>query len=403
MAGAPAPTAFGLRFLLLLSLAHGVVDLASGAIIGLLPTLREHFALSYTLVGTITLFSNLTSSFTQPIFGVLSDRSSQRWLLPFSLMAGGVGLAIIGYMPVYSLMLVAVVICALGTAAFHPEGANAAGRLAADRQATGIAIYSVGGNIGFALSPLYTALLLKIGGARGTVWGLVLPLALAAFIYRLLPKWEAFEQHLRASRAGHYAEPGPTNWSGTVLLTLLVIVRSVINIGIVTYIPFYWIDVLKNPSASASYVQVMYMMAGVFGTLLGAPLADRLGTKRTLMLSFTLLVPLQVALPFLAGWPLLICLFLAGFVVVSTFTTTLVMTQQYMPRSPGLASGLNLGLAFGMGGVGTLLLGMVADRWGVVTVLGAVAALVPVALALAAILPPDRPAASAHHRNQTVS
>jgi FSR family fosmidomycin resistance protein-like MFS transporter len=167
-------------------------------------------------------------------------------------------------------------------------------------------------------------------------------------------------------------------------------VRSVINIGIVTYIPFYWIDVLGNPPATASYVQVMYMMAGVFGTLLGAPLADRLGTKRTLMLSFALLVPLQALLGFLSGWALLICLFFAGFVVVSTFTTTLVMTQQFMPRSPGLASGLNLGLAFGMGGVGTLLLGMVADRWGVITVLGAVAALVPIALLLAAVLPADR-------------
>lgn len=395
MTGSSGTSSYGLRLLFLLSLAHGVVDLASGAVIGLLPTLREHYALSYTMVGNIMLFSNLTSSLTQPVFGLLSDRSSQRWLIPFSLLAGGTGLAAVGYMPGYWFMLAAVVVAALGTASFHPEGANAAGKLAAGQRARAMAIYSVGGNLGFALAPVYTGLLLKFGGVRGTVWGILLPLALAAFIYRLLPKWQAFEQAVNSGRSARGEGLPPANWSGTVLLTLLTIVRSIINIGIVTYIPFYWIDVLGNPQETASYVQVMYMMAGVFGTLLGAPVADRLGAKRTLILSFGVLIPLQAALPYLSGWMLLVCLFVAGFMVVTTFTTTLVMTQEYMPRSPGLASGINLGLAFGMGGVGTLLLGMVADRWGVVAVLGTVAALVPLALLLATVLPPvtaSRPA-----------
>ncbi len=378
-------------FLLILSLAHAVVDLASGAVVALLPQLQEQFALSYTMVGTIMLCSSLTSSLTQPLFGIISDRAERRWLLPVSLLLGGAGIAAVGYMPNYYLILVAVIISALGTASFHPEGAHAAGHLAAGRRARAMAIYSVGGNIGFALAPIYTGALLSLGtGARGMTWALVLPTLLALWIWRLLPQWQSLEAETSVARKVRPEELPPNNWLGAILLTALVIVRQIINLGVVTYVPFFWMDVLGHSQETARYVQVMYMMAGVFGTLLGAPLADKVGTKRILIASFAVLLPLQLALPFLDGWLLLLTLFAAGFVVVSTFTTTLVMTQEYMPRSVGLASGINLGLAFGMGGVGAQVLGVVADHWGLTATLWAVAALVPVTLLLSLILPPVR-------------
>lgn len=378
-----------LGFLLILSLAHALVDLASGSVVALLPTLENQFALSYTMVGTIMLVSSLTSSFTQPIFGIISDRSAKRWLLPVSLLLGGLGIAAVGVMPTYGLVLVAVIFSALGTASFHPEGAHAAGQLGGGRRARALAIYSVGGNIGFALAPLYTGALLSLGaGIRGLGWAIIPPVLLALWIFRLLPQWQQVEAEYATARKARAEDLPPNNWAGAAVLTLLVIVRSMINIGVTTYVPFFWTDVLGHPVASAKYVQVMYMMAGVFGTLLGAPLADRIGTKRMLVGSFALLLPLQALLPVLDGWALLVILFGTGFVVVSTFTTTLLMTQEYMPRSVGLASGLNLGLAFGMGGVGAQLLGVVSDHWGVTAAMWSIAGLVPVSLLLAAVLPP---------------
>jgi len=281
------------------------------------------------------------------------------------------------------------VISALGNAAFHPEGAHAAHNLAGDRRALGMAIYSVGGNLGYALGPAFAAGLLAAFGLRGTGLAALLPVLLAAVLVRLLPRWRAHEQEAVA-RSREEAEPGETNWRGTVLITLVVILRSVIHLGMTTYVPFFWIDVLGNDRATAGLVQMTYLLAGVLGTLLGAPLADRFGTKPVLVASFGLLLPLQAILSSLEGWPLLLCLFGAGFLVVSTFTTTLVMTQEYMPRSLGLASGLNLGLAFGMGGVGTSVLGVVADHFGVLVVMRSIAALVVPALLLTLVLPPVR-------------
>ncbi|MBP2019316.1 FSR family fosmidomycin resistance protein-like MFS transporter [Symbiobacterium terraclitae] len=378
-----------LALLLVLSLTHGVVDLTSGAIIALLPALREAYALSYGMVGLIPLFANLTSTFTQPVFGIISDRSEMRWLLPLSLALGGLGLAAVGFVTSYWLTLAAVVISALGSAAFHPEGAHVAHNLAGGRRALAMAIYNVGGNLGYALGPAFAAALIAAFGLRGTAWAAVLPLVLAAWLLRLLPRWRAHEQEAAARRNG-LAGDAATNWKGTVLITLVVILRSVMHLGMATYLPFFWIDVLQNPVATAGLVQMTYLLAGVLGTLLGAPLADRFGTKPVLVASFALLLPLQAILSFLRGWPLLIVLFGAGFLVVSTFTTTLVMTQEYMPRSLGLASGLNLGLAFGMGGLGTSILGVVADHFGVTVVMRIIACLVIPALLLTLVLPPVR-------------
>ncbi|OTA41949.1 MAG: hypothetical protein A6D92_02635 [Symbiobacterium thermophilum] len=121
-----------LALLLVLSLTHAVIDLTSGAIVALLPAMREAYSLSYAMVGLIPLFANLTSTLTQPVFGIISDRSEMRWLLPLSVALGGLGLAAVGYVSNYWLVLAAVVISALGSAAFHPEGAHAAHNLAGD-------------------------------------------------------------------------------------------------------------------------------------------------------------------------------------------------------------------------------------------------------------------------------
>lgn len=381
-------------FLLVLSLTHGVVDLTSGAILALLPAMREAYGLSYAMVALIPLFSNLTSTFTQPVFGLISDRSQMRWLLPLSLVLGGVGLAVVGYLSNYWLVLAAVVLSALGGAAFHPEGAHAAHNLSGGRRAMAMALYNVGGNLGYALGPMYASGLIAAFGMKGTAWAVVLPLALTIYLMRLLPRWKAHEQVAVAAKCDQGPLPA-TNWRGTTLLTLVVILRSVIHLGVTSYVPFFWIDVLGNDPSTAGLVQMTYLIAGVGGTLIGAPLADRFGTKRVLIASFALLLPLQAILPISRGWPMLLLLFLTGFMVVSTFTTTLVMTQEYMPRSLGLASGLNLGLAFGMGGVGTTLLGMVADSHGVVAVLHVISALVVPALLLTLILPPVRQEAPA--------
>ena len=79
-----------------------------------------------------------------------------------------------------------------------------------------------------------------------------------------------------------------------------------------------------------------------------------------------------------------------GFVTVGTFSVTVVMGQGYLPSRPGLASGVTLGLAIGVGGLIAALLGPVADAEGTRTVIWLLALLPLPAALLATLLPsPD--------------
>ena len=95
--------------LLLLSLSHMVTDLSQGALPVLLPALKTSLDLSYTQIGVIVLVQNLTSSIIQPLFGIITDKVSLPWLLPISIFLSGLGLAITGFMPTYTALLLSVI------------------------------------------------------------------------------------------------------------------------------------------------------------------------------------------------------------------------------------------------------------------------------------------------------
>jgi len=141
--------------------------------------------------------------------------------------------------------------------------------------------------------------------------------------------------------------------------------RSWTQLGLVTYIPFYYIDYLKGDPLYAGKLVSTFMMAGVVGTLVGSPLADRWGHKRFLSISMLLTVPLLLLFYKSSGFIVFIILGVAGMILISNFTVTVVMAQALLPRHLGMASGLMVGFAVGTGGIGVTLLGTIADHWGV--------------------------------------
>jgi FSR family fosmidomycin resistance protein-like MFS transporter len=85
-----------------------------------------------------------------------------------------------------------------------------------------------------------------------------------------------------------------------------------------------------------------------------------------------------------------VMLALVGVVLVSSFTVSVVLAQQYLPRNAGMASGLVVGFATGTGGLGVTVLGWVADHHGLLSALW-ISALMPLlAFAAAWFLPAPR-------------
>ncbi len=176
------------RLLALLSVGHMVVDINQGALPGILPFLREAFALSYAATGAIVLLANAASSVIQPLFGYFSDQTARRWLLPLSVFVSGVGLALTGVAPSYAAILALVTITGFGVAAYHPEGYRTASRMAGARKATGLSFFSIGGNVGIALGPPVITALVTGFGLPGSLGVLLPSLAVALLLTLSLPR-----------------------------------------------------------------------------------------------------------------------------------------------------------------------------------------------------------------------
>jgi len=170
------------KALLLLSGGHFTVDLYHGALPAMLPLLKEAFRLSYAETGLILLVFQTSSSVIQPIFGYLTDRSSQGWLLPAGVLATAVGVSFAPLAPRFTFLLALALVSGLGIAAYHPEGFRSTAHFAGEAKATGIAWFSVGGNAGYAMGPLIATYVVGFLGMRGFPTIMAIGLAYAALL-----------------------------------------------------------------------------------------------------------------------------------------------------------------------------------------------------------------------------
>jgi FSR family fosmidomycin resistance protein-like MFS transporter len=375
------------RAMAALSACHLFTDVAQGAVPALLPFLVSRHHLSYAAASALVLAATISSSVIQPVFGHLSDRRSLPWLMPLGPGLGGLGVALAGLAPSYALTFAAVVVSGIGVAAFHPEGSRFANYVSGARRASGMSLFSVGGNLGFALGPVLVTPLVLAFGLHGTAFVLIPTWAMALVMTRELPRLSSFRADVSADGRVR-ADPGSADrWGPFTLLAGVIAMRSFVYFGLVTFIPLYYVDDLHASKALGNAALAAMLVGGAAGTLIGGPLADRFGRRAVLTGSMLLLPPLIAG--FLASGPALALVFasLAGAATIATFAVTIVMGQEYLPGRLGVSAGVTIGLSIGLGGVGAPLLGLLADADGLRSVFWVVAALPVAALAMAAGLP----------------
>ena len=374
----------------LLALGHFVIDVTQGSLPAVLPFVKQMHALSYAQVAMIVLAGNLTSSIIQPLFGYLSDQLARRWILPVSVFVAGAGMGLIGLTSGYAGVLALVVVMGLGVAAWHPEGYKTATVVAGDRKATALSWFSLGGNVGIAVGPPLMTFLIVGLGPPGTL-GLLVPSLLVGVL--LLAALPTFTREVTAPRAR--AKSAGANMPGAMALLILVVsVRAWASLGFTTFVPFYYVDTLGADPRLVGVLLFVFLGSGALGTVIAGPIADRVGARA--FMKWVLLAALPFGLLFLVSrGPLaFVMLGLFGGVLTSSFSVSIVLGQAYLPRNAGMASGLIVGFAIGLGGAGVTVLGWVADRWGVPTALW-ISALTPlVAFVLTRLLPAPRDAAA---------
>ncbi len=386
----PGPVSAGVdrRAMASLWAGHLATDLAQGAAPALLVFWVPKLGLSYALAASVILVATFASSIVQPAFGLWSDVRGTQWLLPAGAALAGVGIGLAAVAPSYPLLLLAMLAAGTGVAAFHPEGSKFASFVSGRRRASGMSLFSVGGNIGFAIGPvLASALVLALGLEGGLL------LAVPALAVAVLLAYEArYLGRFTPARAVHgFETDAPDRARAFTLLLVVIALRSVAHMGLFTFVPL-WEKANGASDERATVLLSLFLAGGAVGTLVGGRLADRVGRKPVLIGSYVASVPLILVYVLVGGVVGDVALVLTGAAVISTLAVTIVMSQEYLPRRIGLASGFSIGLSIGLGGVFAVALGAVADAIDLEAAMLATAIGPALGALLAVPLPAVRPA-----------
>ena len=349
----------------LLSAAHLSDDINQGVLPAMLPFFIAANHLTYAAAAGLVLAQTIASSVVQPLFGLLADRRSVPWLIPLGLTFAGIGIALSGFAPSYTLIFGAIALSGLGISAFHPEAARRVRFLSGSRQATTMSLFTVGGMAGFAIGPLVITPTLIAFGTHGAII-LALPvLVMSLLVTYNLPRLVAAGAHRNPAAAGHVLVEGPELWADFIRLTIVVVMRSTLFFGLNTFLPLYWTRVLHGSKAGGGYALTALATAVAIGTLIGGRMADRYGRRIVIVASLGVVVPFL--LMFLASTTIMMAgLFLVpiGLAISASNSVVVVMGQDYLPNRVGLAAGVTLGLSMTIGGLLMPLFGSIADHYG---------------------------------------
>jgi len=339
-------------------------DMMQSLILALYPILKGGFNLSFSQIGLITLTYQLTASMFQPLIGLYTDRRPVAYALPVGMTFTLCGLLLLAYAPTYSLLLVASGLIGTGSSIFHPESSRVARAASGGRYGFAQSFFQVGGNTGSALGPLAAAAVIAPFGQHSVAWFCGVALVGIALLTGV-SRWHAGHRIAFPHGARPVATsslPARTVAMAMVILLLLIFSKFFYVAGLSSFYTFYLIEKFGVSVQASQYLLFVFLLASATGTLLGGALVDRLGQKPVIWASILGIAPFTLMLPYVNLFWTVTFTVLIGLILSSAFSAILVYAQELIPGKVGMVSGLFFGFAFGMGGLGAALLGVLADH-----------------------------------------
>lgn len=379
-------TSFLTRSVFLVALAHLTIELCANFLPVMYPVLINSLGLTYTQIGVIALVAGMSSALTQPIFGYLCDRWGAQRMTILSVVWMGLTMGLVGFTWNYLSLLVVVGLGALGSAAFHPAGATLTSASGGAKRGGAIAIFSVAGNLGSALSPLLVAVGISWLGLAGTTVVIPVALLVSLALQLQLSREERAENPQAASHAASRHPQVVMSEGAKVSLALIIIsvmTRSWVQVAVMTYLP-EWVQSQGGSLTLGGQILALFSVATGFGSLAGGNLSDRIGRWQVMALSTGLLGPAVWLFLGASGFWQVALVALLGALIGLSFPTAVVMAQETWPQGVGFASALVMGLGWAPGGMGASFTGLVADHYSLAT--GLQLLIFPPLLGLACIL-----------------
>lgn len=352
--------------LIALSFTHLLNDTIQSLIPAIYPQLKDALHLNFSQIGLITLTFQLSASILQPLVGLYTDKRPQ----PYSL-AIGMGFTLIGLLCLavahsFAIVLVSVALVGVGSAVFHPEASRLAYMASGGRHGMAQSLFQVGGNTGSSLGPLLAAAIIVPFGQPSIAWFSLIAL-LAIFVMLRISKWYLCNTHLIKPKKKSGQSNAIQLSKGKVafalfILLLLIFSKYFYMASLTSYYTFYLIGKFNVSVQHAQVYLFVFLFAIAAGTFIGGPVGDRIGRKYVIWISILGVAPFALLMPHAnLLWTVILSVFI-GVILSSAFSAILVYAQELVPGKVGMIAGLFFGFAFGMAGVGSALLGELADR-----------------------------------------
>lgn len=357
-----ARTAFGI--LGAISVSHLLNDMIQSLILAIYPLLQNEFSLSFLQIGMITLTFQLSSSLLQPIVGYWTDKHPMPWSLPIGMCFTLSGLVLLALSGRFETVLIAAALVGTGSSVFHPESSRVARMASGGRHGLAQSIFQVGGNFGSSLGPLLAAIIIAPYGKGNVAW-FVLAALLAIVVLAQVSRWYAAQHRVnKGKKAATIINPLPRNKVILAVCILLVLIFSkyFYMASISSYFTFYLMHKFDLSIQNAQIHLFIFLFAVAAGTVIGGPVGDKIGRKYVIWGSILGVAPFTLLLPYATLFWTGVLTVIIGFVLASAFSAILVYAQELLPGRIGMVSGLFFGFAFGMGGLGAAVLGVVADH-----------------------------------------
>ncbi len=357
------PTVYPILFAV--CFGHLLNDLIQAVLPATYPLLKVKYQLSYTQIGFITFAFQITASLLQPLVGNYTDKHPKPYSFGIGMLFSLFGILLLAFTTDFTSILLAAASIGIGSSIFHPEASRVAYYASGGKRGLAQSIFQLGGNGGSAVGPLLVAFIVVPFGQSSIAWFTIAAL-LGIAVMLVVGKW--YKTYLRAEKFKKNAFNDSFNrlsklrirWTIAVLL-ILIFSKFFYTACISNFYTFYLIERFQLEIQEAQLYLFLFMLSVTAGTLIGGPLGDRFGRKIIIWFSILGAAPFTLAIPYLDLFWTGCCISIAGAILASAFSSILVFAQELIPDKIGMVSGLFYGFAFGMGGLGSAVLGSLVD------------------------------------------
>jgi len=331
-----------------------------------LPFLALLWGLSNARLALLVSMQSMTANLLQPVFGYLTDRYPRKFSLGLGLLIIAVPMSLIYKAGSYPVFMAMVVVAGFGVALYHPLGASRVVEGSGKDKAVRMSVFSCLGSIGYAISPAVTVLMVAAGELKNLAV-LLIPALLWVFLLFVFQR-KRKETEISLDRRSPREKFNNIYLKPLLLLTCVIGMRSWLITSTSVFIPL-WLVAQGASVKQAGLHLTFYLLAGSLGGLFCGYIYPQTGLRKLLIASFIAALFLLPLVLYTAGYIRIALLLALGFTLQGTIPVTVIAAQELMPSLAGFASGIAMGLAFGLGGLGTYLTGFWADSLGTVTAL----------------------------------